>query len=512
MDTPLPEIGHDICDTAANGLTAKGKTMGRPKGAKNKFSAWGPEGKPEGWGAKVDAVFVEPGFELDSTGAARLAGVDALGRAGRVGAARGVVGSCGGAGLDVVGLTDGHRPEGLVEAPSSLVERYMGPGGIPSAKLANERSPFMGREASGAVAKRKVTWAEWYNRPLTEREYAREAYSKEQDKLEFLADLGEAERRSWAAVGSAVEAGVGGSVGSSGGVGGLEGWTDTERILWGFPVACGDHWGSGVGLWGPLGTGPVEAAVGSSSAASDWFMPMAPEGWSVHRGNAGRHGEYPLLVVMQRLVDDTFAEFGLKGPVLSEVPSVAMKGMLPVYSQAKFTEIVGLPEDWYVIQHALPKSHNDCYPIEWFNDICALLEKMDNPTRREALHFDTLIAPQFQSDFFCLFVKNCHVKGGIGRRKLKKKPILFYRIPDMQYGVIIKSTLRTEHCIVGHNSTIGLGITSQIDIYGWIQWFRCDLRTKLLSLYPEVSEGGWKPHAWLQAPNRIWWTDEEDIS
>lgn len=371
-------------------------------------------------------------------------------------------------------------------------------------------------------------WRQALQPPLTPEQYYEHAQAKEklgvasmtEEMEEELAARGEASR--------VVAEGVGGSAGGrvedragSRAVDTL-GQGDPGVALWGsvwlegasLGKAGGDA-GEGRGCWD--GT----SAMGVTMGVQRYGFKDAPEGYVLHQGNAARNGHFEVVEMMQQVVDDTFAEFGLIGPSLESRDSERWKNVLPIYKQgalpdrllseapSPFQSITGFPDDWYVVETCQYDSSEKCYAMELFNDLTEVLDRLDVPTRKgENLTAKIDCAqPVFKSDLFAIFVKNKNVKNGIGRAKLKKKPMLFFRVDKkQQWNVIIKSSLITKHAVIGHSTDISISVPAIVDIYSWLQWFRCDIRAKLLSLYPEALNGDWKPSVWKKPAHRIWWT------
>lgn len=378
-------------------------------------------------------------------------------------------------------------------------------------------------------------WRQALQPPLTPEQYYEHAQAKEklgvasmtEEMEEELAARGEASR--------VVAEGVGGRVG-----GRVEdGAVDTQEqgdpgvALWGsvwlegasLGKAGGDA-GEGCGCWdGTSAMGAAGRVV--TMGVQRYGFKDAPEGYVLHQGNAARNGHFEVVEMMQQVVDDTFAEFGLIGPSLESKDSERWKNVLPIYKQgalpdrllseapSPFQSITGFPDDWYVVETCQYDSSEKCYAMELFNDLTEVLDRLDVPTRKgENLTAKIDCAqPVFKSDLFAIFVKNKNVKNGIGRAKLKKKPMLFFRVDKkQQWNVIIKSSLITKHAVIGHSTDISISVPAIVDIYSWLQWFRCDIRAKLLSLYPEALNGDWKPSVWKKPANRIWWTPgKEDV-
>lgn len=374
-------------------------------------------------------------------------------------------------------------------------------------------------------------WRQALQPPLTPEQYYEHAQDKErlgvasmtEEMEEELAARGEASRVVAEGVGSrsrdrAVDTQEQGDPGEA-----LWGLVWLEGASLG--KAEGDA-GEGCGCWdGTSAMGAAGRVV--TMGVQRYGFKDAPEGYVLHQGNAARNGHFEVVEMMQQVVDDTFAEFGLIGPSLESKDSERWKNVLPIYKQgalpdrllseapSPFQSITGFPDDWYVVETCQYDSSEKCYAMELFNDLTEVLDRLDVPTRKgENLTAKIDCAqPVFKSDLFAIFVKNKNVKNGIGRAKLKKKPMLFFRVDKkQQWNVIIKSSLITKHAVIGHSTDISISVPAIVDIYSWLQWFRCDIRAKLLSLYPEALNGDWKPSVWKKPANRIWWTPgKEDV-
>lgn len=384
-------------------------------------------------------------------------------------------------------------------------------------------------------------WRQALQPPLTPEQYYEHAQAKEKLGVASMTEEMEEELAARGEASTVVAEGVGGRVEGRSRDRAVDtlGQGDPGVALWGsvwlegasLGKAEGDA-GEGRGCWdGTSAMGAAGRVVGMGMGVT-MGMPRygfkdAPEGYVLHQGNAARNGHFEVVEMMQQVVDDTFAEFGLIGPSLESKDSERWKNVLPIYKQgalpdrllseapSPFQSITGFPDDWYVVETCQYDSSEKCYAMELFNDLTEVLDRLDVPTRKgENLTAKIDCAqPVFKSDLFAIFVKNKNVKNGIGRAKLKKKPMLFFRVDKkQQWNVIIKSSLITKHAVIGHSTDISISVPAIVDIYSWLQWFRCDIRAKLLSLYPEALNGDWKPSVWKKPANRIWWTPgKEDV-
>ena len=152
VDTSGTEIRHESCSVfgvvdgiasegALKGI-AQGKKIGRPKGSKNKAKVVA-DGASVGTGA---------GF-VDGLGTVT---VEDMGKWGKLV-------SVGGSAARVEAYDGRVAKTGTVPS-APLWERYLGPGGIPSDALADERTPFRGNKGGG------ISFHQWINRPMSEEE------------------------------------------------------------------------------------------------------------------------------------------------------------------------------------------------------------------------------------------------------------------------------------------------------------------------------------------------------
>lgn len=231
----------------------------------------------------------------------------------------------------------------------------------------------------------------------------------------------------------------------------------------------------------------------------------------------GKSGEYEVMHMLQEVCDDVFAEFRVKAPRLRRNAMAYADGGedivgLPWYSvEVKRVEKLEVGKWWVqCLAQAKEKAPGveECGRWELMPDYFASRGRRDVPAPQFSLEVQgRALSMASNVTVHCQLtglsngiegalgvgLKPHEVGGGRGATGIRgipsRAPVLFYRQSKSSratwssWRVVMYGTL-PAWADVGQPVT-RLRVVTEMSVEPWLQWFRCDLRSRLLALFPD---------------------------
>lgn len=219
----------------------------------------------------------------------------------------------------------------------------------------------------------------------------------------------------------------------------------------------------------------------------------------------GKSGEYEVMHMLQEVCDDVFAEFRVKAPRLRRNAMAYADGGedivgLPWYSvEVKRVEKLEVGKWWVqCLAQAKEKAPGveECGRWELMPDYFASRGKRDVPSQQfslevqgRALAMASNVTVHGTGSGLLAGGTDVNGRGGSSRGIPSRAPVLFYRQSKSSratwssWRVVMYGTLPVW-ADVGQPVT-RLRVVTEMSVEPWLQWFRCDLRSRLLALFPD---------------------------